>query len=212
MRIKYICLLLFSIFGLTACLSQLTSSTPPSYYQLDYTAEPSDCPARFEDGLRIWAFGADTVYDREEMAITDPSLRVEYSRQNRWVAAPGQMLADLLVRDLAAGQMFASVVFAGDVYDASKNLSGRIFEFAWKRDGSKMRAVLDVEATFWEEKPKRRVIFRSHYHIEGDPSSESSPARFATEMSGVVKRFTAQVRRDICSAATNKDSLSPAAD
>lgn len=210
MRTEYFCLLLLAMFGLTGCLSRLTSSTPPSYYQLDYAAEPSECPAPYEGGLRVWALTADSAYNREEMVISDPSLRVEYSRQNRWVAAPGQMLADLLLRDVGASHMFANVVFAGDVYSAARNLSGRIFEFAWKRDGSNMRAALDAEVVFWEDEPKRRVIFRNHYHIEGDPTSQSSPARFAAEMSGVVKRFSAQVRRDIC--AMNKGSSSPAAD
>lgn len=189
----------FLMLALTACFGSLTSTRPPEYYGLDYAYEASPCSRNdSEDGLRVWSFTASAPYNRAQMVITNPSQKVSYSSQHQWVAPPGDMIADILLRDISLSHMFSKTVSAGDPYTAQDEMSGHVFRFGWEDFGSKGRAVIELEVSLWKEKPKRAVLLRKHYQFESEFIAELNPETFARAMSGLVQRVSRQLRQDIC--------------
>jgi ABC-type uncharacterized transport system auxiliary subunit len=188
------------LLGLTACLGSLvTSSNPPKYYELDYPYQPVDCVRNFDEALRIWPLSAAAPYDRDEMVILDPSRQVRFSSQYKWVALPGTMIADMLLRDMTRNELFPKVVSPGAPFNAPIQLGGNLFEFAWEEDAASARAVLDLEMSLWSEVPRRSVLFRRHYHFESPPASKGSSEQLAGAMSELVDQFSRQLRQDLCS-------------
>jgi ABC-type uncharacterized transport system auxiliary subunit len=208
---KNLLLFLFLSVGLSGCLGSLASSShPPRYFQIDYAYQPTSCPAKSDESLRIWPLSAASPYDREDMIIRDTSQRVSFSSQFRWVTLPGNMIADMLQRDLSLSGLFVQTVMAGAPINTALQMGGRIFEFAWRQTGSSGHAVLDVEITLWRESAKRNLAFRKHYHLEGQPVASSDSEAFAVEMSKLVDKLSAELRGDLC-ATISQGSLSPSA-
>jgi ABC-type transporter Mla MlaB component/ABC-type uncharacterized transport system auxiliary subunit len=166
------------------------------------------CSQSADEGVKIWPLTASSPYDRENMIVLDPSRLVQFSPQFRWVALPGGMITDMLLRDFTRGALFTTAVPVGNPFDVSLELGGHVFEFAWEQDGALGRAVLDVEISLWREAPKRRVLFRQHYHFESNPGTTNDSQAFAREMSELVGRLSAQLSRDLF-ATIQKGSLSP---
>ena len=198
-----------ALVGLCGCLGRLTSAPPPTYYEIEFPTQKAGCGTAPGKGLRVWAFSAPAPFNREEMIVLETGREVRLSNLYRWVAAPGSMVADKLIRDLSLSGLFEKVVSAGDPFHASLELGGQVFKFAWERQGSSGRAVLDVEVSLWAETPQRDILFREHYHLESEPEPEGGSEVFARAMSELVARLSAQVQQDLCTKL--KDSSSPAA-
>ena len=196
----------FLLFGPTACMGSLSTKHPPDYYGLDYPVQAADCGRNEQGGLRVWSFTASAPFNRAEMVITDPSRQVRYSAKHQWVAPPGEMIADVLLRDLSRNSMFSKTVSAGDPFIAQNEMSGHIFRFGWEELNSQGRAILEVEVSLWREKPKRAVLFRKHYRLESEPLAELSPEAFARTMSGLVQRLSMQFQQDICTIPSGSSS------
>lgn len=199
------------LFALAGCASYFTSGSPPLYYEIDYPASTAACAAGWPQGARVWPLSASAPYDREEMIILDADHKVRFSSVFRWVALPGAMVSDRLLRDLARSPLFGGTTTSAGRLAPALELSGHIHRFAWEERGAGgKRAVLDVELSLWREEPKREVLFRHHYHFESPPTTSGSPETMAAAMSGLVRELSLSLQQDLCS--TKQGSSSPGGD
>ncbi|HYA39843.1 MAG TPA: ABC-type transport auxiliary lipoprotein family protein [Syntrophobacteraceae bacterium] len=199
----YSCLLL----TLSGCGSLFSKAPAPDYYQIDYPYEPSACDKPFPGAVRLWPFSAAAPFDREEMIATSPSLQVRFSPHYKWVSPVGDMVANNLMRDLSFGKIFEDVVPAGDPMAAEYGIGGQIYRFALEENGSSPHALLDLEISLWQEKP-RTVIFRRHFHYESPPLTSTGPDDFARAMAGLASKLSTDLRNDLCTIM--QDSSHPA--
>lgn len=184
---------------LSGCGGLLPSSPAPQFYGLDYPMQPGSCAEPVKENLRVWALSASPPYDREQMMVTGPDRRLNFSSQYRWIAKPGEMVADKIIRDLAQDTVFQGVAPAADPLEANLNLGGRIFRFAIEETaGGMSRAVLEVELVLWRQGPIGEVLFRKLYRIEGDPVKAPDSQAFSEAMSGLVKELSVRLRQDLC--------------
>lgn len=188
--------------ALTACSSLLVKSTPaPVYYQLHYEPLAVSCSKHFSKGIRIANFVTSTPYNRTDMVVVEKGQQVNFSDRYQWVAAPGTLLADALVRDLSGSKLFPQVVSSASGIDLPYELTGNIFTFAWEKRDSAYRAVLDIEISVIEASGHRRVILGKKYHFQSVPVAQNSSENFASAMSSVVRDFSQALLEDLCEAA-----------
>jgi ABC-type uncharacterized transport system auxiliary subunit len=186
-------------FCLAGCLSfHLPSTAPPVYYQLDYQPASVHCPQTFKKGVRVWKFATSSLYGRTEMVVQKPQGQVLFSSAFQWVASPGTMVADSLLRDLSLSQMFPQAISANDPAQVPLELSGHIFVFAWERHGATSQAVLQVEVSLVDIESPRRVVLRREYDLRSAPFAEDTSAAFAQAMSNLVAEFSTKLQRDLC--------------
>ncbi|MCE5334877.1 MAG: PqiC family protein [Desulfobacteraceae bacterium] len=193
-----------ALFTLSGCMGSFSKSTPPEYYQIDYSFEPSVCEKPFSGAVRVWTFTASTPFDREQMTVVSSLQSVRFSSTYKWVSPPGNMLADKLMRDLSLGSVFQDAVPVGNPLFAAYEISGQIYKFALDENGSLPRASLEVEISLWQEKPVRSVLFRKHFHYQSPPLPSPDPQEFAKTMSELVSRLSQDLRNDLC--AISQDS------
>ena len=192
--------------GLGGC-SSLLSSTPPRYFQLDYSNAEMQCLDSIPEDVRVWPFSASAPFDREQMMVLDDSARqVRFASEYLWVTQPGTMLSDILLRDLSQCRVFTKAVPAGDPFGAEMNMGGHVYKFALTEFQGRKRAEISVEVSLWREKPKRRILFRKQYHLESEPLKETGPEAFATAMSRLTRQLSAELHEDL--SAVRKDSWS----
>lgn len=189
----YCCLLL----ALSSCGSLFPKGPAPDYYQIDYPFRLSSCNRQFAGTLRIWPFNAAAPFDREQMIVTSPSLQVRFSSHYKWINPAGDMVMNNLMRDLSLGKIFESVESAGNPMPAEYGMGGQIYRFALEENGPSPRALLDLEVSLWQEKP-RTVLFRKHFHYESPPLTSTGPDEFAAAMAGLVSQLSTDLRNDLC--------------
>ncbi len=189
------------------CSSMLIKNTKaPIRYQLTYKTAPINCSASFDKGLRVWNFTAISPYDQTQMVVEKPEGQTLSSNTYQWVANPGEMVAQSLLRDLSMGTMFTQVVSAEDPTNVKLDMTGRVFEFAWRRTGASSRAVLEVEISVSSTGANPAVVFRKSYNLKSPPFTEDSSETFAGAMSSLMGEFSRQLRQDLCTAASSEAS------
>jgi ABC-type uncharacterized transport system auxiliary subunit len=194
----YFGLLLLWVAG---CISfHLPKAAPPVYYQLDYRPFPVRCSRHLQEGVRIWNFATSAPYSRTEMVVVEPDGTVSFSGGFQWVATPGVLVAESLVRDLNLSKMFSQVVSSKNPANVPLEMSGHIFRFAWERHGETAQAGLQVEVSLVDTKSTRKVIFRKEYNLQSRTFLSDSSAAFAMAMSELTRQFSEKVQQDLCAA------------
>jgi ABC-type uncharacterized transport system auxiliary subunit len=185
------------------CSGVISRPAPSSLYQLHYTPEPGACNQRFPGDVRIWPLQAAAPYDQEAMVVLSDAAQVQFSAQHRWIAQPGQLLANWLIRDFGEDNTFTSVFASGEPFSTTFDLGGHLFSFGWKRQQQTSQAILDLEMTLVENQQgrARSILFRKHYQLVSQPSHDNGPEGFARAMSELLRDFSAVLRRDLCSAS-----------
>jgi ABC-type uncharacterized transport system auxiliary subunit len=154
-------------------------SKPPVYYQLDYQTTPVHSQHAFQKGLRVWRFADTSTYQRTEMVVIQPQGKVAFSSAFQWVARPGVLVADNLLRDLTKSRLFPQVVSGNDPVTVPLELTGHVFVFAWERAGGTSRALMQVEVSLIDTTEPRHVVFRQEYNLRSDPLGEDTSSAFA---------------------------------
>jgi len=185
---------------LAGCVSfHLPTSAPPVYYQLDYESPRVPCPGACNEGLRVWKFTSSSPYGRTDMIVVKPDGQIQSSSNFQWIASPGTMVAEKLLRDLTQNRMFPLVVSANDPTTVPLELTGHIFLFALERYGAISRAALQVEVSLIDNRKPRRVILHRQYNFRSSPFSSQNSAAFARAMSDLMREFSEKFQRDLCS-------------
>lgn len=188
-----------TLIPVTGCSSLLLpKSPPPVYYRLEYKSVGVKCAKSFTGGLRVWDFITSSPFDQSDMVVIDHGQQVSFSGSFQWITSPGTMVAESLLRDLNEGSLFPQVVSGDSPIDVPLALTGHVFTFAWMRQGSNARAMLQVEVSLSATGPTNRLIFRRIYELISVPFTEDTAAAFARAMSGIVSQFSQQLQRDLC--------------
>ena len=203
MRPRWWCLGLL-LAMLTGCVSfHLPTSSPPVYYQLDYQTPSVRCTRAFKHGLRVWKFSSSSPYGRTEMVVVQPDGKTQFSSTFQWIAPPGTLVADSLLRDLSRSRLFPQVVSANDPASAPLELSGHVFRYAAERSGTIFRAALHVEVSLISTEAPRRVILHREYDLRSPPYGAETSAAFARAMSELMRELSEKFQRDLCTAAAD---------
>jgi ABC-type uncharacterized transport system auxiliary subunit len=199
MNIRTVGLLMVVLSFSAACSSLLVSSTaPPTYYRLEYTPSKVDCSREYHEGVRIWDFTTSSPFNRPEMVVIKKSEEVLYSSSYQWVAMPGSMVAQCLLRDLNYSSLFTQVVSPDSPVTVPLEMTGHIFVFAWDRKESDVRAELQAQVTLTNRANSDKILFRKNYRLNSDPFKKNTAADFARVMSGLVYDFSQKLQRDLC--------------
>jgi ABC-type uncharacterized transport system auxiliary subunit len=186
---------------LMGCVSfHIPTSAPPVYYQLDYEPPRVHCSGAFNQGLRVWRFTSSSPYGRSDMIVLEPNGQTQFSSSFQWVATPGTLVADSLMRDLSRSRLFPQVVSANDPATVPLELSGHVFVFALERHGKICRAALQVEMSLVDLGKPRRVILRREYDLRSPPFIENTSAVFAQAMGSLMRECSEKFQRDLCAA------------
>lgn len=197
---------------LGGCSSILTSKAPaPVYYQIDYQTAPVECEHDFGKGVQVWDFSAASPFDRPEMVVVQGGGEVQYSETYQWVTSPGSMVAQHLANDLGSDRLFTIVTTSDSRLNPQLKLTGRVRQFAWKKQDGVSRAVLEVEVSLIDTGEARRVLYHDTYSLRSAAFQGEDSGLFARVMGDLVKRFSQRLRRDLCDAAAQPKKKAAAA-
>ncbi len=177
------------------------SAEPAVHYGLDYEPAAIPCSAGSPGAIRVWDFGAGEPYDQPAMVVLEEDGRVTTSEVYHWIAAPGTMISDSLIRDFDQRPESLWAVGSDDPVQAPLEISGRVLRFGQERSAERTVAVLEVVVSVVQVDPEPLVLLQRTYRYEATTADDGPPADFARAMGELVGRFSADLRSDLCEAA-----------
>ena len=201
------------ILCLAGCFRGAKAPAPEERYVLEYPSPGLPGVAPLSGALRVGRFGADESLKTTRMVFRPEPFRKETDFYNLWAVAPDSLVTDFLLRDFRRAGPFRAVFAEGEPQPARFLLHGYLEEFE-ETDGPGGRvATLAATATLFDLSRKElpeRILFQKGYRFE-EPLPEKSARGLAQAMSRAVERLSAQLVRDVHTAAARREGEGAAA-
>jgi ABC-type uncharacterized transport system auxiliary subunit len=173
-----------------------------SYHSFDYPAPVEVHPGRADGVLMVYRFLLDPAVESEFLVVSPEQGKTEPVTYQRWSQNPGDMITDLIQRDLENAALFEKTVgqFSDERYRYA--LEGKITDLRGITSGEKARALIEVKTgliDFGAPLGGRKTLLERVYRIEA-PCSDSTPQAIASGLSMAVKELSKRLRSDIRSA------------
>jgi len=178
-------------------------------YLIDYPAPIFAKGTKINDTIRINRFTIATVYNNHKMIFRPDDYVLDSFNYNRWAANPADMVGDNLLRDLQASGLFRAAFSRYAVDEGRYIVQGGIEEFFLRMDKGGNKAVLSLDITLKDTKPReatKKIIFQKKYRQE-EALPEQLPRGYCQAMSQAMGKLAQQIINDIylaVSAAENK--------
>ncbi len=168
-------------------------------YLLEYPPPVVEGLVQKEETIKVYRFSVAQAFNMSSMIYREGPFEFQTDPYNSWMANPGQMVSDYLVRDLRKGGLFRAVFSYNDIEDTRYTLGGVIEEFVGLGDKEGAKAGLAANVTFLDTAQKQLpqcVIFQRQYQFV-EPLTKKDPAGFAEAMSRAMERFSRQLITDL---------------
>ncbi len=200
-RLKCWPCLLIAMAMLTGCAGSRTSK-PTYYYTLDYPPPGIAATTRLAFVLRVDRFAVTPPFDTRRMIYADKGLHRNAYAHFQWVAAPGEMLAFFLGRDLRESQAFDAVLPPDAAAPPTHVIQGWIDtfleeDFTATGQASLTLSIILIDAR--ETDATRRILFQQSYTAKTDCTAKT-PAALAEAMSRAASSVSARLVQDIYDA------------
>lgn len=184
------------------CLPFTKSSPRGRDYRLAYAA-PEPAGAAYPEVVHVLPFTVAAGYDSQAILYRQGEYRLGRYPHHRWAANPGNLVADLIARDLDATGMFRAVQHARPAVASDLRLAGEVdlFEEGVTREGCAARIAVRILLARIHAPPHERILLRRSY-AESEPSQCEDAGALARAMSRAVERISGDLRRDIAAVLT----------
>ena len=192
------------LFMLAACAGSKTDK-PTYYYTLDYPSPAPKESLKLPHVLRVDRFAATPPFHTQRIIYADKGLHRNAYAHFQWIAAPGEMLAFFLGRDLRSSEAFKAVLSPDATVLPSHIIKGWVETFLEEDFTSRGQASLKLSITLMDAREtdvSRRVIFQKSYAAKRECAA-MTPAALAVAMSEAAAQISTQMVQDIYDALSD---------
>ncbi|MGA7413237.1 MAG: ABC-type transport auxiliary lipoprotein family protein [Bryobacteraceae bacterium] len=187
----------FSALGFVAAaflaltLAACGSPRPIKYYQLTYPTTAPSPGAPLNVTLLVRAFDSSNLFKEEGIVYSVHPPELSVYDQQRWVAAPVDMLQDALVRGLRSSGRFRSVMTVRGEGGGDYALAGHLYEFG-EVDSPEIVARLSYTVRLRDR--KTGLIVWTHTYNHDEPASAKTVLAVVAAMDTNVQRSVQEVQ------------------
>lgn len=193
----------FLLCFLVACAGSEVAK-PTYYYTLDYPAPAPMATPQLPYVLRVDRFAATPPFHTQRIIYADKGLHRNAYAHFQWIAAPGEMMAFFLGRDLRSSNGFKAVLPPDADIVPTHTVKGWVETFIEEDFTDNGHASLKLSVTLMDAREpdvSRRVLFQKSYAAR-QACRAKTPAALAEAMSAAAARVSANVLTDIYDALT----------
>jgi cholesterol transport system auxiliary component len=175
------------------------------HYVLEYPSPQRVGVQRFNELLKVERFSVSPTFNSTAMVYRENPFGRDAYHYERWRVNPGDMVTDLIVRDLRNSGLFRAIFSYLDGEETRFLLEGQVEEFLELEEKDSWRAMLGVSITLLDLTKKERaekVVFQRSYRF-GELFTEKTPEGLAGGMSRAMESFSKQLIRDLVQAMKN---------
>lgn len=192
------------VLVVVACLAGCVRLGQPAprieHFRLDYTATPPEGPP-LPYILRVPPMEVAATYDRDPIVYREGEYRIGSYFYDRWASNPGNMIADLLARDLVRPGLYRDVQTAVSLVAPDFQVKGTVEEIEERIDGTSCSARLSLRVTLAGTRGAReeRVRFSKLYSAT-EPAKCDDPDSLAQAMSAAMATLSGEIQADVYAA------------
>ncbi len=183
------------------CLGSLKQpALVPGYYQIFYPPPRKEKAPPLPAVIKVRRFTADSSLDGSAIVFLEKPLRVERYVYHRWVADPGPLLSDLLIRDLQAEGRFKAVVGSPTNLEPTFEMMGGLTAMEGRYYEEQAR--LSIQITFIRNStdPSPEIVLFQRIYEERVPLEDEEAPELVAALSRAMEKLSARVRRDLTEA------------
>jgi ABC-type uncharacterized transport system auxiliary subunit len=189
---------LLAVLG--GCMHLGVRSPQVRQYRIDYTPPTlsvTPLPVTVEVGL----FSVAAAYDREAIVYRESTYSTGAYFDARWSANPGNLVADLLARDLAASGLFRAVQRVPAMVPSDYQVGGEIQEIEERATGTGCAAHLQLQVLLVRSRAaKGRSVLLQRTYTGDEAAPCNAPEQLVAAMSRALAGISAQFERDVYGA------------
>jgi len=191
---------LLALILLAGCVHFSQPALQIRNYQLDY-APPVPAGTPLAVTVRVAPFGVAAVYDREAIVYRDGAYSSGRNFYHHWSSNPGDMIADLLARDLAGSHTYSAVQQGPSPLPSDYQLSGEVEEIEERPATTGCTAHLRLRIALARIRvgASAPVLLQTTYTTD-EPCTCNDPGALAEAMSRGLAHTSAQLQQDVYDA------------
>ncbi len=128
------------------CLNLKQEVPQFKYFALEYAPPRAKTTGKLGISIRVGRFQANTLYGTDRIIIHARPFEHRYYTFERWVIEPGQMVSELIARDLETAKVFKSIQYGRPVCCFDFEIRGNIRKIAETVEAGQRRAVLEIRS------------------------------------------------------------------
>jgi ABC-type uncharacterized transport system auxiliary subunit len=172
------------------------------YHALDYPAPVKESGLPIRETLMVYRFLLDPSVDIYSLVLAHSKGGDESMLLHRWKDNPGDMITELVLRDIESSGLFERVVDQVSNARYRYALDGTVRRLQGIATGGKVFAAIEAEATLTDfDAPRggQKAIMKQSYKIERT-SEDSTADAVVRALNTAVQEFSAKLRGDIKAA------------
>lgn len=191
--------LVFALLMISGCMAKSTAPKTIYYYTLNYEPPDFDLNQQLPISLRVERFSVSPPFDSRRIIYAGKGAHRNSYAYHQWIAAPGELLPYLFVRDLRKTNGFKAVLTPDTSLSSTHSLHGWVEEFIEKDEAPNWQAVATIHISLINKMntdPTQKIMLQKRYHAAVACVSKT-PEAVAQAMGKVVARITADAAKDI---------------
>lgn len=181
------------------CLERGKPSPMIEHYSFEYASPAFTGLSPLNQTVKVERFSVAKAYNTISMVFRPEPYKLDAYGSHRWIANPGDMVSDYLLRDLRNSGLFQAVFSFRDYEDARFVIQGGVEEFLETDVGEQRNAVLTITVTLTDASypsfPNRLVSQKKYSFSE--PIADRTPAGLAGSMSRGMEKASARIIQDV---------------
>ncbi|HPC86604.1 MAG TPA: ABC-type transport auxiliary lipoprotein family protein [Smithellaceae bacterium] len=197
-------LIVIAIFLL--CAAGCAGSGKPPYdvqkYLLTYESPSFEASGKLPVSVKVNRFSIAAAYNSTGMIFRDDVYGLDTFNYSRWAVNPADMIGDLLLADMRAGNLFQAVLSRYDLEEGRFILSGGIEEFFLRTEKKNKTARLVIAVSLQDSLEKetgKRMMYQKTYTREA-PLQDVSPKGYCAAASQAMQALSREIIGDVYSA------------
>lgn len=174
-----------------------------SYYALEYDAPEFTGKTPLPVAIKMERIGVSPLYNSINIVYRENEYSRDAYSYHKWRINPGDMVTDLLTRDMRESGLFRAVINSGSSGSgAYYNLGGNVEGFYEEDEGKDRFGALSITINLVNEKeqaPDRKIMFQKTY-IRKKRCEKNNPRALAKALSEGMREISAEIINDVYNA------------
>ena len=187
------------VFAVSACMTQSAPPKPTFYYTLDYPPPSIRLNHQLPAVLRVERLVVSPPFHTQRIIYAGRGNKRNSYAYHQWIAAPGELIAYFLARDLRKTNGFKAILTPSATLAATHSLHGWVEEFIEKDGSNSCTAEATIHITLinnMNTDPTGKIMLQKRYHASAKCSSKT-PAALSESMSNAVANISSDIARDL---------------
>jgi ABC-type uncharacterized transport system auxiliary subunit len=203
-------LVLAALLGGVSCISVTRPYKEVFNYQIVYDP-PAATGLPFKNVVvRVAAFSVAPAFDKQKIMYSTGPNRFAVYQYHSWITSPGDMLTDLLLRDMIASDFYEAAIDIRGTVVPQYQLEGVVEQIYEKTEGDAWWSTLRLRGLFfaYDADGGKKVLFQRVYQKEIQTAGHE-PGDIVAAMGEAAKAISIEVQRDVNAAIATYESQRP---